>query len=46
MGKNLSRGNSEKNGFGGGMKDGVVGMVMDMMDWGDGEHEGPVVNGV
>ena len=32
MGRSLSRGNSEKNGFGGGMKDGVVGTVMDMVD--------------
>ena len=36
----------EQNGFGGEMKDGVVGMVMDMVDWEGGEHDGPVVSGV
>ena len=46
MGRSLSRENSGKIGFGGGMKDGVVGMVMDMVDWGGGEHEELVINGV
>ena len=44
--RSLSRGNSEKNGFGGGMKGGVVGTVIDMVDWGGGEHDRPVVNAV